>query len=99
MPACCRYIYVAEHKAGEGAETAGYSFQTWPILASIILKMGSWWERAAEETVVIMAAIIEPMQEIKPARGTAAQIDKHIAQRFRYCNSRGFEIRRGKTGC
>ena len=67
-------------KAGEGAETAGHSF---PDMADIMASNNpedgqSGKERAAEETAAIMAAMIEPMQEIKPARGTAAQIDKDI---------------------
>ena len=96
----CRYFYVAEHKSSEGAETAGHGF---PAMADIMAsnpedgQLGK--ERAAEETAAIMAAMIEPMQEIKTARGAAAQTDKGIAaQRFRYCDSRGFEIRRGKPG-
>ena len=67
-------------KAGEGAETAGHGF---PAMADIMASNNpedgqSGKERAAEETAAIMAAMIEPMQEIKPARGTAAQIDKDI---------------------
>ena len=67
-------------KAGEGAETAGHGF---PAMADIMASNNPedgqpGKERAAEETAAIMAAMIEPMQEIKTARGTAAQIDKDI---------------------
>ena len=67
-------------KAGEGAETACHGF---PAMTDIMASNNpedeqSGKKRAAEETAAIMAAMIEPMQEIKPARGTAAQIDKDI---------------------
>jgi flagellar hook-length control protein FliK len=70
-------------KAGEGAETAGHGF---PAMADIMASNNpedeqSGKERAAEETAAIMAAMIEPMQEIKTARGTAAQIDKDILRK------------------
>ena len=67
-------------KAGEGAETAGHSF---PAIGDIMVSNNPedgqpGKERAAEETAAIMAAMIVPTQEIKTARGTAAQIDKEI---------------------
>jgi len=67
-------------KSGEGAETAGPGL---PAMADIMASNNPedgqpGKERAAEETAVIMAAMIEPMPEIKTAHGTSAQIDKNI---------------------
>gem|GEM_PF-1471476 len=67
-------------KAGEGEETVGAGLPAMPdIMASNNPEDGQpGKERAAEETAAIMAAMIEPMQEIRTARGTAAQFDKDV---------------------
>ena len=67
-------------KSGEGAETAGPGL---PAMADIMASNNPedgqpGKERAAEETAAIITAMIEPMPEIKTARGTAAHIDKEI---------------------
>jgi flagellar hook-length control protein FliK len=67
-------------KSGEGAETAGPGL---PAMADIMASNNPedgqpGKERAAEETAAIITAMIEPMPEMKTARGTAAQIDKDI---------------------
>ena len=67
-------------KSGEGAETAGAGL---PAMADIMASNNPedgqpGKERAAEETAAIITAMIEPMPEMKTARGTAAQIDKDI---------------------
>ena len=65
-------------QAGEGGEAGDLAV---PAMADIIAPNSPedgqpGKERAAEETAAIMAAMIEPMQENKAARGTAAQIGK-----------------------
>jgi len=67
-------------KAGEGEETVGAGLPAMPdIMASNNPEDGQpGKERAAEETAAIMAAMIEPMQEIRTARGRAAQFDKDV---------------------
>ena len=67
-------------KAGEGEETAGFGL---PAIADIMVsnnpedgQLGK--ERGAEETAAIVAAMIEPTQEIKTARGIASQIGKDV---------------------
>ena len=67
-------------KSGEGAETAGAGL---PAMADIMASNNPedgqpGKERVAEETAAIITAMIEPMPEIKSARGTSAQIDKNI---------------------
>ena len=67
-------------KSGEGAETAGAGL---PAMADIMASNNPEdgqpsKERPAEETAAIITAMIEPMPEMKTARGTAAQIDKDI---------------------
>ena len=67
-------------KAGEGEETADFGL---PAIANIRASNNpedgqAGEERAAEETAAIMAAMIEPTQEIKTARGIAPQIGKDV---------------------